>query len=94
MPMVARESARTLPDPSAELVLIAATLKVFLKTMPRKKDRLDFLKAVSDEMRWEMEGALVLRIREAASDKEVAAARAQAAEWWSRISERLAELAR
>lgn len=85
--------ARELPPPSPELVIIAELTAVYLRRLPRK-ERLAFLVEVSDGIRRQAELAAVLRIRPAASDKEVAEAREKAAAWWAAVAEKLAECAR
>lgn len=77
-----------LPPPSAELVLIAAAVEALLIDLSPKQ-RLRFLKRMSENIETLADIGKVRRIREPCEDEATRAAVAQAAEWYRRSMPRL-----
>lgn len=73
-----------MPEPSAELVLIAAILSVYLDKLSKKK-RVAFLRDVGETLEWFEEYSNIVRIRPKAEDRQMAMARRTAAEWFRRM---------
>jgi hypothetical protein len=82
---VSREP-EVLPPPSPELILISVLVQAHLRTMPKKKDRMAFLREVSASLAWQEQFANVIRLRQGPIEADVDKARAAAREWWDRVA--------
>lgn len=77
-----------LPPPSAELVLIVALVRAWLRSLS-KRERKEVVRYVSELLSLEVESPNVVRLRPASADAEVAAAKLQAEAYWRAMRELL-----
>jgi hypothetical protein len=72
-----------MPEPSAELMLLGAMNRAFLRRLP-KKERMAYLQDVTDALDELALKRNIHRIRPTGADEKVRAASDAAQEWWRR----------
>jgi hypothetical protein len=80
-------------DAAPVLHIVESLTRVFVRRLP-KRDRLAFLREVSEDLRWSADAAHVVRLRSTTAEKQKASAKVRAVEIWEPVADRIAETVR
>lgn len=85
-----KERTAALPFSDAALNIIESMTRVYMRRELTRKERLEFLAEITDDLRWQLDAPNVVRIRPASLDAEALREKEKALAWWEVTAAKLA----